>query len=622
MTETILEIFGPRFQMWVLFGIILWALVLYAVERYPMEITSLGVVCVLLTFFHFFPVTGADGANRLSVVRILKGFANPALITVLALLVLGQGMVRTGVLDRGARLLLWLGGGMGWLSIAIILVAAAVISAFLNNIPVVVIFIPIMQVLAVRFRLSPAKVMIPLSFAAVLGGMTTLIGSGTNLLVNSALIEIGREPFGFFDFTVPGAFLAGVGLIYLFFVAPRLLPERKSMAEDLYGGHGQQFMAQITVTEDSDLVGRRAQGGMLGGIPPDLVVRSVQRGEAAFVPPFEDYTAAAGDVLVVAATRKALTEALSGDPGLFYPDLRDGVEPGSDDDHRWHSGDRMLAEVMITPASRLMGRTLARAGFRYQTNCIVMAIKRRSHMIRSRITDLYLRAGDELLVLGQEDDIRALRSNQDVVVVGSSEEEIPAVHHARRASLIFLAVIILASSNVIPIVVAALAGAGAMVATGVLTVRQATRAIDPLIVATIGTALALGISLQETGGAAYLAHALVTALKGVSPAVMLSLFFLLVAVVSNIISTKTTAVLFTPIAVDIAVELGVSPEAFVVSIIFAANSSFASPLGYQTNLLVMGPGHYRFLDFTRVGAPLILVLWAAFSLFVPWYYGI
>ena len=195
MTAVMIEYLGPQFQMWVLFTIVVGALVLYAMERLPMEVTSFGVVCILLVFFHFFPIAGPDGGNRLDDVRILKGFANPALITVLALLVLGQGMIRTGVLDLGARWIMTLGGGSAWFSIAVILIVVMAISAFLNNIPVVVIFIPIMQALASRYGMSVGKVMIPLSFAAVLGGMTTLIGSGTNLLVNSALIEMGKAPF-------------------------------------------------------------------------------------------------------------------------------------------------------------------------------------------------------------------------------------------------------------------------------------------------------------------------------------------------------------------------------------------------------------------------------------------
>jgi di/tricarboxylate transporter len=622
MTAVMIEYLGPQFQMWVLFTIVIGALVLYAMERLPMEVTSFGVVCILLVFFHFFPVAGPDGGNRLDDVRILKGFANPALITVLALLVLGQGMIRTGVLDLGARWIMTLGGSSAWFSIAVILIVVMAISAFLNNIPVVVIFIPIMQALASRYGMSVGKVMIPLSFAAVLGGMTTLIGSGTNLLVNSALIEMGKAPFGFFDFSIPGLVMAAAGLVFLMTIAPKLLPDRAAGTDALYDTDGKQFVAQITIEDNSELIGAHAPGGHFAAMPDDIVIRTIQRGEEAILPPFEDYVGQLGDTLVVAGTRKALTDVLSHNPGLFYPDLRDGRASEDEDYAPWHDGERVLAEVMVTPASRLIGQTLSQIGFRYHTHCIVMAIKRRSHMVRGRMTDIYLRAGDELLVMGQTEDVIALKASRDVVLVGWSDETLPAVKHARRSMLIFLGVVLMAGTGVVPIVVAALTGAAGMVATGVLTVRDATRAIDPLIVATIGTALALGIALQETGGAQFIAHGMATAMKGVSPAVMLSLFFLLVAVLSNIISTKTTAVLFTPIAIDFGIEVGAAPEAFAVAVIFAANCSFASPLGYQTNLLVMGPGHYKFMDFTRVGIPLVFVMWITFSLFAPWYYGV
>ncbi|MFQ5619503.1 MAG: SLC13 family permease [Rhodospirillales bacterium] len=617
---------GPEIQMWVTFALIGLALALYALERAPMELTSIGVICALLVFFHFFPVTGAAGADRLGPVRILQGFANPALITVLALLVIGQGMVRTGVLDKGAGLILGLGGGRAWLSMVVVLGAVLVISAFLNNIPVVVIFIPIMQALAARFGRSVSKVMIPLSFAAVLGGMTTLIGSSTNLLVNSALIEMSVTPFGFFDFSVPGLVLAAVGLVYLLVVAPRLLPERASLADALVDGSGKQFIAQMTVSGDSELVGKGAPGGLFDGLP-EMTLRMVQRREEAILPPFEGLDVRPGDVLVVAATRKALTGALSHDPGLLFPDLRDGRAPGTEPregtpDQPWHGGDRMLAEVMIVPASRMIGQTLPQIGFRYKTGCIVLGIQRRARMIRTRLTDIRLRAGDELLIQGRPEDVNRLRHNPDVVLIEWSAEELPALTHARRASLIFFAVVALAASGLVPIVVAALSGAAAMVAVGVLNLRQAFRAVDPLIVTTIAAALALGIAMKETGGAVYLARNMVDALGDASPATVLSLFFLLVAGLSNVITTKATAVLFTPIAVDLARELAVDPAVFAVAVVFAANCSFASPVGYQTNLLVMGAGHYRFADFARVGLPLIVILWLVFSRFAPWYYGI
>jgi di/tricarboxylate transporter len=615
---------GAGFQMWTTFALILGALAFYVRERASMELTSLGIICVLLVFFHLFPVMDEAGRTVVTPTRILQGFANPALITVLALLVIGQGMVRTGVLDRVAAVLLDYCGARGGLlfGLLLLLLTAILISAFLNNIPVVVIFIPIMQALAHRYGRSPSKLLIPLSFAAVLGGMTTLIGSSTNLLVNSALIEMHVEPFDFFDFSVPGMVLAAAGLVYVIFAAPLLLPDRSGLVDEYTDGQGRQFIAQMTIGPNSELIGERAPGGHFAALP-GKTLRTVYRGDMAILPPFEDYTARAGDILVVAATRQVLTRSVSNDPGSFHPKL-DGEGEGERDGaaEPWTAGEQVLAEVMIAPGGGMAGLTLQQIGFRYKTNCVVLGVQRRSRMYRSRITDIRLEAGDVLLVQGQPADMARLRSSRDVVVLEGSAQELPALIHAKRASLIFLGVISIAASGLLPIVVTALTGAAAMVVVGVMNVRQAFQAVDPKVVTTIAAALALGVAMQETGGAAYLAGHLVAALHGAAPWIVLSLFFLLVAGLSNLISTKTAAVLFTPIAVDVAREIGAPPEAFAVAVVFAANCSFASPLGYQTNLLVMGPGHYRFGDFARAGLPLIFILWIVFTLFAPLYYGL
>jgi len=624
-----LAVIEPDFQMWLTYALILGALVLYAMELAPMEVISIGVVCSLLILFHLFPVPGLSGENRLDAARLLQGFANPALVTVLALLVMGQGMVRAGVLDVVARGVLKLGGGRQWRSFGLALIVATGVSAFLNNIPVVIIFIPIMQAMANRFGDSPSKLMIPLSYAAVLGGMTTLVGSSTNLLVNSAMIEFKVPPFGFFDFTIPGVVMAFSGFFFVYLVAPRLLPDRASLTDSLLDGSGKQFIAQLTVARRSPLVGKGAPGGLFASLP-DMTIRMVQRGEEAILPPFENFAARPGDVLVVAATRKALTEALTRDADLLHPDLQPhGRAEKSDSKARaradgnspWDESSQVVAEVMVAPASRLQGQTLRQVGFHHQTHCVVLGIQRRSRMIRTRMTDIRLEAGDVLLLQGTAADVNGLKLNRDVVLMEWSAEEVSALTHAPAAAVIFVVAIGLAAAGLVPLVVATLSGAVAMVALGVLTVGQATRAVDARIVATIGAALALGVALQETGGAQYIAQGLVGLFEGAGPAVVLSLFFLLVAALSNIISTKTAAVLFTPIAIDIAQALDVAPEAFAVAVVFAANCSFASPLGYQTNLLVLGPGHYRFLDFARAGIPLIILLWIAFTLFVPWWYG-
>ena len=616
---------GGSFQMWVVFALIVGALAFYIRERASMELTSLGIICVLLVFFHYFPMTDLDGQPTVTPARILQGFANPALIAVLALLVLGQGMVHTGVLDRGATFLLGVTRGRGGLMLTLILllVVVAAVSAFMNNIPVVVIFIPIIQALSARYRRSASKLMIPLSYAAVFGGMTTLIGSSTNLLVNSALIEMKVAPFGFFDFSLPGLVMAVVGLAYVIFIAPYLLPDRTGVVDHLGNGGGKHFIAQLTISDNSDLVGKAAAGGIFPGLA-NKTVRMIRRGSDTILPPFEDYVGQAGDVLVVAATRAALTRTLSNNPESLHPDL-EGSHPESvtdDDAARWKEGDQVIAEVMVAPGSGYIGRTLPQIGFRYRSHCIVLGIQRRSRMIRTQLTDIRLEAGDVLLVQGQADDVSQLRISRDVVLLEWSASDVPTLKRAKRAGMIFFAVVGLAATGILPIVVSALCGAAAMVMVGVLNVRQAFRAVDPKIVTTISAALALGVALQETGGATYLAGHLVLSLEGAPVSVILSLFFLLVAGLSNVISTKTAAVLFTPVAVDIAVQLGTSPVPFAIAVIFAANCSFASPLGYQTNLLVMGPGHYKFTDFVRAGVPLIFLMWGVFSLVMPMFFAL
>ena len=629
------------FEMWVTFGVIGVTFALYAWERIAIEVVSLGVLCVLMVFFTFFPVE-IYGGGGLTPEVLLSGFANPALITVLALLVVGQGMVRTGILDVVAHIIMDKCGGHEWLSIMAVLITVLGVSAFLNNIPVVVIFIPIMQALAERFDLPASKVMMPLSFAAILGGMTTLIGSGSNLLVNSALLGMGEKEFTFFDFTIPGLVLAGAGMVYLLLVAPFVLPKREGMAETLANGSGatgRQYIAQIKIGEGSKLLGEKSRGGIFRGLG-NMTLRMVQRGEGAILPPFEDFTATAGDVLVVAATRAELAEALTRDPEGLYPDLGDDASAGevphpgfpineteekdetNEGDTPWHGGERVLAEAMVPPASRLIGQTLVQIGFRYKTQCIVLGVQRRSRMIRTRMTDIRLQAGDVLLLQGSPDAVRDLRLNPDVVLIEWSAASLPAVHHARPAALILLAVVVAAATGTVPIVVAALTGASAMVAMGVMNIRQAARAVDSKILTMIPAALAMGAAMHATGGAHFIADGVIGVFAGASPAVILSAFFITLVVLTNIISSKAMAVLFTPIAVDLAISLGVSPTAFAVAVVFAANCSFASPIGYQTNLLVMAPGHYKFADFAKAGVPLILVIWLVFSLFVPWYYGI
>jgi di/tricarboxylate transporter len=610
---------GLTLQMAVTFAAILVAVGCYAAERLSLEVTSIGLIGFLLVFFHFFPVAGPNGQNALDAQALLSGFANPALIAVLALLVIGQGIIQTGALNGPISTLLKHTGANPRFAVAATLLITAAISGFMNDTPVVVIFIPIMAVIADRMRTSPSKVMIPVSFAAILGGITTLIGSSTNMLVGGAFKKVAGVDIGFFDFTVPALVLAAVGFVYVIFIVPLLLPDRTSLAGSLVGTSGRHFIAQIDVKADSPLVGESSVAGMFVKLP-DVTVQMVQRGETVLLPLIDDVMLQSGDAVIIAATRKSLTDLIANYPGIVQ-----GVSAIPEDgsaDQVMPIGDRILVEAVVAPASRIEGRTVGQIGFHGRTGCIIIGVQRRSKMIRTDFKRIRLEAGDGLLILGKQEDIGRLRAERDVILVEGSSSEIPAVQRAGRALLIFACVVLASATELVPIVVSALIGVTVMIMTGCLNVHQAFRALDRRIMMIVGAALAMGAALEATHGAAYLADLLVWAFDGDSAAVTLSAFFLLVALLTNVLSNNACAVLFTPIAYGIAIKVGCDPRIFAYAVIFASNCSFATPIGYQTNLLVMGPGHYRFSDYTRVGIPLLLILWLTFSFFAPWYYGL
>jgi di/tricarboxylate transporter len=603
------------------FLIILVAIVLFATERFAIEISALAVLGVLLLYFNFFPLLDDQGRNLLSTADLLQGFANPALIAVLALLVLGQGVIRTDAFGWTTGRILSLTRVNVRLSFALAFGCVLIFSPFLNNTPVVVLFIPILQVLVHRLQHSASRVMMPLSFVAILGGMTTLIGSSTNLLVSGALTQLGEAPLGFFELTVPGLVLVGVGLVYLLVLGPRLLPDRPSFPERLLIGRIPRFVAKLTVSPDTGLIGRPAASNVLE-IPNTRLIL-VQRGERALPTPFRGIEFRQGDVLVVLATREALAEVAARYPGLLHTALAaEKVAPADKDREAITGGDQVLAEVMIPPGSRLVGESLERIGFYRSYQCLALGVQRRSHMIRGRLAEIRIQAGDVLIVQGTRDQLRTLRRTGNFLPLDETVVELPAPRLARRAAAVFVGVVVVAATGLLPVVIAAFIGCAAMIATGVLTLEQAVRALDRRIVLLVATSLALGAALEKTGGAALLGEALLAGVSEFGPRAVLSLLFLIVALMTNILTNNATAVIFTPIAVSIAHGLGESPLVFALTVLFAANCSFATPIGYQTNLLVMGPGHYRFIDFVRLGLPLVFLMWATFSLFAPWYYGL
>ena len=593
-------------RMWaVLVGVAL-SIVLYCWERIPLEIASAAIVSAVLLFFHIFGDEAGPDSGAL-----LSGFANPALLTIMALLIVGQGIFHTGALDGPTRGLLAMFDVRPKITIAAIFGLVFVVSAFINNTPVVVMFIPILAAVAARMKSSPSVFMMPLSFVCILAGTTTLIGSSTNLLVADSLRDATGEGLGLFEPFFPGMALAAAGLAYVLLIMPRLLPRHADMEAEFAGSAGKQYIAQIEVAPGHPLAGQTPVAGLFPDLQ-DMTIRMIQRGEQAWLPPFDDITLEPGDLIIVAATRKRLTELLSSRPEFVRGVLRsagpqDGPTPG----------ERLaLTEAVVSPGSRLIGRTIRQIGFRHSVGAIVLGVQRRSRMLRARMGEIRLEAGDVLLLFGSTDAIHSLRADRDVLLMEWATSDLPDIRKAALARTILGAVVLLAATGLLPIVVASVLGATAMIASGCLNVRQAARAIDLKLFMLIGSAFALGEAMDASGAAAVLAVSVVDAFAGFGVTILLSALFSLVMVLTNILSNNATAILFTPIAVAAAERVGADPHMFALTVLFAANTCFATPIGYQTNLLVMGPGKYKFADFARAGAPLCLLIWLVFTLYV------
>jgi len=600
------------------FAIITCTIVAFASEKWSIEGVSLAT---LVAFLGLFTLVPQASDNPISAPDLLLGFANPALITVLALLVIGQALFNTDALEKPAETLSKIGGSSARRTILVLLVTAGITSAFLNNTPVVVMFIPIVVAIAAQRNFSASAALMPLSFVGILGGMTTLIGSSTNLLV-AGVAERYDYQIGFFDFTLPGLVLASVGLVFVIFVMPSLLGDRSAADPAKRAATGRQFLAQIHVSPGHPLEGAESVAGLFP-VLSDITVRSIQRDGEMVLPPFEDIVLADGDVVVVAATRRALTKALS-DGAASLPAIADEEHDPTraSDGLQTVSENFMIAEAVIAPGSRYAGRTIEASRIRATYGTMILGLQRRSAMARGLVRNIRLEPGDTVLIGGLPDDMERLRASRELLLLEHSAGEVPLRAYAPRAIMIFAVVILLASFGVMPIVAASVIGAYAVIACGCLSIRQAARSFDRQIYMMVGASLAAAVALERTGGAQFIAEGVVTAMDGQSPAVILSALFLVTAILTNVLSNNATAVLFTPVAIGIANQLNLPLDPFIVCIIFAANCSFATPVGYQTNLLVLGPGRYRFSDYLRAGIPLILILWITFSIFAPFYYNI
>lgn len=588
------------------------ALFLFTRERIPLETSSLMILVALAVGFELFPYEGPGGTVHAT--NFFYGFGHEALVAVCALMIAGQGLVRTGALEPVGRVLARAWSVSPWFSLLATLIVGAVLSAFVNNTPIVVLLLPILISVSLRAKMSASAMLMPMGLATLVGGMGTTIGTSTNLLVVAVAADMGLPRFQMFDFLLPAAIAGGIGILYLWLIAPRLLPERQTRLADT---SPRIFTAQLHIPEDSFAAGKTlVQLSEKAGGP--LNVKRIQRGAGVYITPLPDVTLQAGDQLWVADTPDRLKELEQVSGAKLY-----SGEQAIDEEHPLAEADQQLAELVITPGSLLEQYTLEQARFAERYQLVPLAIHRAGRTLaateETRNTELL--AGDVLLVQGPREQIAEIKRRGNLLVLDATTD-LPFTRKAPIALTIMAAIVLAAAFGVLPIAISATVGALLMVLSGCLDWRDVGRALSAQVILIVVASLALGLALMKTGGAEYLAHFFVAAAADLPSWAQIGGLILMMAVLTNIVSNNAAAVIGTPIAISIAQQLGLPAEPFVLAVLFGANMSYATPMAYKTNLLVMNAGGYTFMDFVRVGVPLTIIMWLAFSWLLPVLYGL
>jgi di/tricarboxylate transporter len=587
------------------------ALFLFTRERIPLESSSLVVLVLLTIGFEWFPYQ--DEAGLLHTIDFFSGFGHEALVAVCGLMIVGHGLVRTGALEPVGRLLARIWSLSPQLTLLLTLVLAGLLSAFVNNTPIVVLLLPILVSVSLRAGTSASGILMPMGLATLVGGMATTIGTSTNLLVVSVAADLGLRRFGMFDFFVPAIVAGSLGVLYLWLVAPRLLPARQTALTDT---SPRIFSAQLNIPAESYADGRTL-AELLEKTGSGMKVQRIQRGESVLLP-LPDVTVRAGDQLVLDDTPAQLKEYEQ----VLGAQLFSG-ERVVDEEHPLEAKDQQLAEIVVVQGSPLVNRTLNASRFtdRYQLATLALAqAGRKVHTLRKDIGDVRLQVGDLLLVQGAREQLSQIKRSGELLVLDATAD-VPSTEKAPLALLIMGLVIGSAALGLLPIAVSAVAGVLLMLLLSVLAWRDIGNALSSSVIMIVVVSLALGMAMTRTGATAWLADLYLAMTAGLAPTLVLSGLILLMALLTNIVSNNAAAVIGTPVAMSIAGSLGLPAEAFVLAVLFGANMSYATPMAYKTNLLVMNAGGYTFGDFVRIGLPLTLLMWLALSWLLPRLYG-
>jgi len=581
----------PILSVLVILGAAIW---LFATEKFPVDLVAIMVLAALVLCRLVTPVEG------------VSGFANPATITVAAMFILSAALAKTGAVAAVGRALAVIGVNQ-WVLLPATMLVVAGLSAFVNNTACVAILLPVVLAVAAQKNIAPSKLLIPLSFASQFGGVCTLIGTSTNILVSSMAAQAGQAPFTMFEMGQLGLILSGAGILYFLVAGQFLLPTAgDTTLTETYQLGG--YVTELRVMETSPLVGRTVTEARIGE-RAELTVLEVLRGAEKIIAP-HDESLRAGDVLLVRGDMKQVMAFKAAQRLEIAPEFKLA-------DETLRARDLHLTEALVAPNSRLVGQTLKELDFRRQFAAIVLAIHRHGELLRDKLNAVRLQAGDALLLISAREETARLRANPGLLVLDRVEE--PALRRRKVpiALLVLGAVVAVAALNVMPIVVAALLGCMALVLTRCLTLDEAYAAVDWKVIVLLAGVLPLGLALEKTGAAKLLAEQALRIVGWFGPIGALAVVYIVTLLLTEIMSNTAAAAMMVPIGISTAAALDVSARPFLMAVTFAASVNFATPVGYQTNLMVYTPGGYKFRDYLRVGIPLDILFTALALYFIP-----
>ncbi len=575
-------------------SILALALILFAGEWLRVDITAL-VVLILLTVL-----------GLIDFKQAFEGFSNPAVITVIGMFVLSAAMVRTGVAAWLGQIILQLAGKSQVRLLITIMLAVGIMSAFMNNIAAVAILMPAVMGLAKRRGIAPTKLLIPLAFSSLLGGLTTLIGTPPNILVSMILIDNGYQPFSMFSYLPTGLAALAVGLAFLATLGWRLLPEGESR-DDLADNYGvRQYVSEVLVPPNSPLAGLTLRDSNVGAEFGVTVLAVLRDGER--FPALGETQLQADDILMVEGSVEDLLEIMAARGLKILADAENaGVSPSLLE----------VAEATIAPRSAIVGHTIKELDFRHRYGLNVIAIRRHEVTLAKKLGDVRLEFGDVLLLQGTREHMDAMRQTNEFLLLEPVDKPVHRTDKAVLAVGIMLLTIIMAASGLLHISVAAMVGAVLAVLLGCIDVNEAYGAIEWRAVVLIGAMLPMGTAMQTTGTATFLANQMVALVGDYGPIMTMAGLYLLTMIITQTMSHAAAAVLMAPIAISLATSLGVAPHPYMMAIAIAASSSFGTPIGHQASVLVYAAANYRFFDFTKVGVPLALLVFAVSMAVIP-----